>query len=67
MDDILVIKKGTFAEHLKQLEEVFWRCEKTNLQLNAEKGNFGLNEIDYLGYLVTPKGIKPNPKKTKAI
>ena len=24
-------------------------------------------EIDYLGYIVTPEGIKPNPKKIKAI
>jgi hypothetical protein len=35
--------------------------------LNSEKYHFGLNEIDYLGYIVTPEGIKPNPKKIKAI
>ena len=29
--------------------------------------NVVLNEIDYLGYLVTPDGVKPNPKKIKAI
>ena len=67
IDDILVVKKGSFDEHLKQLEEVFTRCKKTGLRLNADKCCFGLNEIDYLGYIVTPKGIKPNPKKIKAI
>ena len=67
IDDILVIKRGTFKEHLEQLEEIFRRCEKTNLKLNAEKCRFGLNEIDYLGYIVTPEGVRPNPKKIKAI
>ena len=35
--------------------------------MNAEKCRFGLNEIDYLGYIVTPSGVKPNPKKIQAI
>jgi len=35
--------------------------------MNAEKCRFGLNEIDYLGYIVTPTGVKPNPKKITAI
>ena len=60
IDDILVIKKGTFNE--PQLKEIFKQCLKTGLKLNAEKCRFGLNEIDYLGYKVTPTGIKPNPK-----
>jgi hypothetical protein len=67
IDDILVIKKGTFYEHLVQLKEIFKRCLKTGLKLNAEKCCFGLNEIDYLGYIVTPTGIKPNPQKIKTI
>ena len=67
IDDILVIKRGTFDEHLAQLEEIFQRCQKTGLKLNAVKCRFGINEIDYLGYIVTPTGIKPNPKKIKAI
>ena len=67
MDDILIIKRGSFEDHLQQLEEVFKRCEKTELKMNTEKCLFGLNEIDYLGYIVTPTGVKPNPKKIQAI
>ena len=67
IDDILVINKGSFQNHLEQLEEVFRRCQKMNLKMNADKCRFGLNEIDYLGYIVTPEGIKPNPKKIQAI
>ena len=49
------------------MEEVFRQCQKTNIKLNAEKCRFGLNEIDYLSYIVTPDGVKPNPKKIQAI
>ena len=67
IDDILIVDKGTFKEHLDKLEEIFRRCQKINLKLNADKCRFGINEIDYLGYIVTPEGVKPNPKKIKAI
>ena len=67
IDDILVVKKGTFDEHLAQLDEIFRRCLKANLKMNPLKCRFGLNEIDYLGYIVTPTGMQPNPKKIKAI
>ena len=67
IDDILVIKRGTFDEHLEQLGEIFRRSQKAGIKMNAEKCRFGLNEIDYLGYIVTPEGIKPNPKKIEAI
>ena len=46
IDDILVVKKGTFKEHLMQLEEIFKRCQRANIKLNAGKCRFGLNEID---------------------
>ena len=36
MDDILVIKRGSFDEHLQQLEEIFKRCQKTGFKMNAE-------------------------------
>ena len=67
IDDILVVKKGSFTEHLDQLDEIFRRCQKANMKLNAAKCRFSFNEIDYLGYIVTPEGVKPNPKKIKAI
>ena len=35
--------------------------------MNAEKCRFGLNEIDYLRYIVTPTKVQPNPKKIEAI
>ena len=67
IDDILAIGKGTFDQHLAQLEEVFRRCQKHNLKLNAEKCYFAVPEIEYLGYIITKEGIRPDPKKVEAI
>ena len=67
IDDILCVQKGNYDQHLEQLEEVFKRCRRVNLKLNINKCRFGCNEIDYLGYIVTPQGIRPNAKKVKAI
>jgi hypothetical protein len=67
INDIFVVKKGLFDKHLNQLDEIFCKCQKANLKLNPLKCRFGLNKIDYLGYIVTLTGIQPNPKKIKAI
>ena len=63
IDDILCIGKNSFAEHLKQLEEIFRRFLKAGLKVNATKCSFGLREIPYLGYIISVDGVKPDPKK----
>jgi len=39
----------------------------TNLKINAPKSSFCESEIEYLGYMIIPTGIKPIPKKIEAI
>ena len=34
---------------------------------NAPKSSFCETEIEYLGYMITPTGIKPIPKKIEAV
>ena len=67
IDDILCISKGTFAEHLDQLKEIFNRFKQAGLKVNAPKCSFGLKEIPYLGYIITMDGLKPDPKKIQGI
>ena len=67
LDDLLCLSKGNFDEHLKDVETVLIRLQKANLKVNASKSSFGKTEIDYLGYVVTRNGIKPQPKKIEAI
>jgi len=67
LDDLLVITKGTFDDHLVKIEKVFIRLQEARLRVNAPKCGFALHEIEYLGYLLTREGIKPQPEKVSAI
>ena len=67
IDDILVLNKGTFKDHIEQLRVCFRRIQAAGLKVNAKKCSFGLKEIPYLGYIITREGIKPDPKKIQGI
>lgn len=67
LDDLLCITKGSFEQHLAHLRVVFQRLRDANLKINAPKSFFCATEIEYLGYMITPTGIKPIPKKIEAI
>jgi len=67
LDDLLCITRGSFGEHLENLQLVFERLTKANLKINAPKSNVCTQSLEYLGYLLTPKGIKPLTNKINAI
>jgi hypothetical protein len=67
MDDLLVVSRGTYEEHLQELEIVLKRLAKAGLKCKIDKCLFCQPEIDYLGYIITKEGIKPQPKKVQAI
>ena len=66
LDDILVFSE-TFEDHITHLNEVFTRLSNAKLSLNRKKCHFVKPEVEYLGHIVSPEGIKPNPEKTRAI
>ena len=67
IDDLLHVTKGSWAEHLTFLEEMFTRLQKAGLKANSIKSCFGAHKFDYLGYHVTHDGVMPIPKKVEAI
>ena len=67
IDDLLLLSKGSWEDHLERLEEVLSRLKDKGLKVNPLKSFFGINEIDYLGYIISREGIKPQPKKVQAI
>jgi hypothetical protein len=67
MDDLLIITKITLDEHLQKMETVFTRLRDAGLKVNAAKSSFCAHEIEYLGYILTREGIKPQPKKVQAM
>jgi len=67
INDLLVITRGTLEDHLEKLGEVLRRLHEAGLKVNTAKSFFCTHEIEYLGYILTRGGIKPQPKKVQAI
>jgi hypothetical protein len=63
LDDLLIITKGSIEDHLEKLSMVLTRLQDAGLRINANKLNFCTLEMEYLGYILTRDGIKPQPNK----
>ena len=66
IDDILVFTK-TPQEHKRHLLEITHRLNTYGLTLNMEKSIIGVNNIDFLGYNLSSKGIAPLQDKISAV
>lgn len=66
LDDILVAS-STVDEHRTHLDEVFRILNEHGLTINPNKSEFCKREVEFLGFLVTPQGIKPLPAKVNEI
>ena len=65
-DDILVFSKNE-DEHKDHLSTVFDLLFENRLFLNPEKSSFFQKEIEYLGHIVSSKGIHVDPRKIETI
>ena len=66
IDDIIIFSKS-IKEHLTHLEEVFRRLREANVKLNPKKCSFVKQKVEYLGHVVTPDGVMPNPEKVRVV
>ena len=66
LDDIIIFS-DTQEEHLKRLEAVFQKLSAAGLKLKPSKCFFFREEIEYLGHVVSGKGVATNPKKVEAV
>ncbi len=67
LDDLICISKLSLEDHLEKLEEVLRQLCNAGLKVNAAKSTFCAPEIEYLGYVFTRDGIKPQSNKVQAI
>ena len=67
IDDLLVVSKGSFEQHMEHLEQALTRLSDAGLKVNATKSSFCKNELEYLGYLINKEGVRPTMKKVEAI
>lgn len=71
-DDVLVTGKGSnYAEAMNNYDDnmiaLLNRCKERSINLNADKLSVKFDNISFIGHLLTPKGIKADPAKIKAI
>ena len=72
IDDILVYGKGqtideAIADHDRNLKALLDRARQMGLKLNKDKLKLRQSEVKYMGQILTPNGIRPDPEKVKAI
>ena len=66
LDDVVVFAPD-FDEHLRRLRVILDTLKKAHLTLKPAKCHFGYQELKFLGHVITPKGVLPDPDKTKAV
>ena len=66
MDDILIMTK-TYEEHLKVINQLFWRLRQAGLRISPKKVNFMQSSIKYLGYVFDKDGVRADPAKMEAL
>ena len=64
--DIIIFSR-TAEEHLDHIKQVFKMLRSTYLSMNISKCHFFTKEIQYLGHILSTKGIRPLLSKMQAI
>jgi hypothetical protein len=65
-DDILIYNKS-WEEHVQHVDMVLKLLEEKQLYANPSKCAFGVQEVEYLGHIVSHEGVKVDPNKIKSM
>ncbi|OWY94564.1 Retrovirus-related Pol Polyprotein from transposon 412, partial [Phytophthora megakarya] len=66
LDDCVIFSKD-FPTHLVRVRQVLSRLREAGFKLKMKKCHWGRSQVAFLGHIVTPSGILPNPEKVKAV
>ena len=66
LDDVIVFSR-TLDDHLQHLSLVINRLSQAGLKLKPFKCHFISQEVQYLGHILTPQGMQPNPDRIAAV
>jgi hypothetical protein len=66
LDDMLV-KSIRAAGHITDMRETFETLRRHKMKLNPVKYAFGISSGQFLGFMVSHRGIEANPKKVSAV
>jgi len=66
IDDILVVT-DTEEGHNKLVKEVLKRLKENNLFVKPEKCKWKVREVEFLGVVISPKGVKMQKEKVEGV
>jgi hypothetical protein len=66
LDDILIFNR-MWEEHMRYIHQVLSTVWQHKLYANLEKCSFGMNMVQYLGYIVDEHGVHVDPAKIQVI
>ena len=66
IDDIIIYSQ-TKEEHTKHVVEVIKHLQDANMKINQNKCAFFKTTVDFLGYTLSPQGVKPMEDRIKAM
>ena len=65
-DDILIYSR-TVEEHRVHLRKVLELLRENQLFINQKKCTFEQDQLEYLGHIISAKGVAADPKKVEAM
>jgi hypothetical protein len=66
MDGILIYSRS-LEEHVDHIRHVLHLFVAHRFYVKRSKCAFAQSELEYLGYIISKKGVATNPKKTQAM
>ena len=66
LDDCVIFSED-FPSHLKRIRQVLNRFRDAGFKLKMSKCHWGKDHVTFLGHIISPRGILPNPEKVKAV
>ncbi|GFY65717.1 transposon Tf2-9 polyprotein [Trichonephila inaurata madagascariensis] len=65
--DDIALGSPTVEEHRRLLRRTLLKARKSKLKCNVLNTQLSQTSVNYLGYVLSDEGIKPDPKKIRAI
>ena len=66
LDDVLILSRN-FNEHLCHLSMLFQKFRQSNLRMNGKKCKFAVDQVKYLGHILSGSGVAVDSSKFNLI
>ncbi len=63
----LILSGPDFDVLLERVKRLFTLLTESGVKLNLSKCTFGLKEVNFLGYIISEEGSRPNPKNLEVV